>query len=104
MRCATRWTTLDKLKFYDMVRHDKDALRVIETLQMPMYYWDVTDNDSPYSGWHVVVSAPDVEKARTIAFDRFSNDYGEQAVFHLNFDPEKIIDGDGAIVIRWSMD
>lgn len=71
---------------------------------MPMFYWDVTDKDSPYSGWHVVVSASDVEAARIIAFDAFSNEYGVQAAFHLDFDPEKMIDGDGAIVIRWSSD
>jgi len=68
-----------------------------------MYYWDVTDKDSPYSGWHVVVTAPDVDKARTIAFDRFNEDHEEQAAFHLDFNPEQVIDGDGAIVIRWSI-
>ncbi len=71
---------------------------------MAMYYWDVTANDSSYNGWHVVVSAADVDTARTIAFDRFSSDHGEQAAFHLDFEPNKVVEGDGAIVISWSSD
>jgi len=73
---------------------------------MVMYYWDVTDEDSPYTGWHVVVGmvVGDEEKARQLAFDAFSNEFGEQATFHLDFEPTKIIEGDGAIVINWSSD
>jgi hypothetical protein len=71
---------------------------------MPMFYWYTTDKDSPWSGWHVVVSASDVDKARTIAFDSFYQEYGEQGAFHLDFDPERVVDGDGAITIRWSAD
>jgi hypothetical protein len=71
---------------------------------MPMYYWRTTNEDSPYDGWHVVVSASDVDMARVLAFDSFSEQYGEQAAFHLDYDPDKIVEGDGAITISWSSD
>lgn len=62
-----------------------------------MYHWNA--EGSAYEGWNVIVSAPDVDKARTIAFDAFNAEHDEQAPFHLDFDPQKVVEGDGAIII-----
>ena len=71
---------------------------------MPLFYWDANDLRSDSDGWHVVVSSPDVDAARTIAFDKFRDTYAVEPLFHLDYAPTEVVEGDGAIVVMYSSD